>query len=294
MELTENESLKLINKTFKEIGKMYSTPKVMSLVPDGLLTVKEEHPRTFSSMNFVWKIISDLPSKHYGLMNKQQAIRFTRVVKQRILRVLDKNIDFITMGMTKYERSAFDTRINDTFLANLTNKVEELTLKYKITDKDLYIDTPALIKKYIVLNHEFGSPDNAPSSNYAPVTDRQYKEVFKFNIVEKSINEFKVDMDGIDEADKSKYKEDDTHDILWTISAIRSEYLELFTHRIYLIQEKNYNTEISALNKEMLQGYKDRLINVRKNAHNPKIGKSRSFTQKNMTNNKQESKTSRS
>jgi hypothetical protein len=295
MEDTPQEYMKLINKSFKQIGKMHSTPKIMSFTTDGLSTVKEEHPGTFSSMNFVWSMITQLPGKYYGLMSKQQAIRFIRVAKQRVLKVIDVNIDFITWGLSQYERSAFDRRINETFITNLTEKMDELTKKYHITDKDLYRDNPAIMKKYMVLNHTFGSsPENAPSSNYTPITDRQYKEVFKFNTVGKAINEFRVDMDGIDEADKVKYTEDDTPDIIWTLNAIKNEYLELFKQRIYTIEEKNYSKEIAPLNKEMLKRYKERLDDIRKSAHNPKIGKSRSFTQKNTYNSgKPENKVSR-
>ena len=293
MEQKPEDYLKFIDKTFKQIGKMYSTPKIMTFLADGKNYSKEEHPKTFSSMNFVWKIITELPGKYYTLMNKQQSIRFIRVVKQRILRVLDKNIDFITINFSKHDRSAFDKKLNESFIENLTTKINELTKKHNITDKDLYIDNPAIVKRAMVLNHKPGtSPNDEPSSNYKSNIDLQYKEAYRYNIIGSNITGFNVDMDRLDDDDKSKYKEDDTPDILWTISTLKSEYETLFTQRIYMIPEKNYDTDISELNKELLKKYKERLDDIRKSAHNPRLKKSRSrntFTKKNTNNSRNSS-----
>jgi hypothetical protein len=283
--------MKFIDKSFKQIGKMYSTPKIMTFLADGQTYSKEEHPKTFSSMNFAWKIITELPGKYYVLMNKQQSIRFIRVVKQRILRVLDTNIDFITINLSQHERSAFDKKINKSFIENLTTKINELTKKHNITDKDLYIDNPAIVKRAMVLNHKPGtSPNDEPSSNYKSNIDLQYKEAYLYNIIGSNITGFKVDMDRLDDDDKSKYKEDDTPDILWTISTLKGEYETLFTQRIYMIPESKYDTDISELNKELLKKYKERLDGIRKSANNPKLKRSRNtFTKKNTNNSKNNS-----
>jgi hypothetical protein len=268
MVLTNKDCIQLINNTFNQIGKICSTPKIMSFMTDGKTYVKEEHPGTFSSMNFVLKIIKDLPFKCYHLMNKQQAIRFVRVVKQRILRVLDIHIDFITINLSKEERNIFNKRENEKFIEQLTKRIQELTNKYKFTDSDLYIDNPALLKKNMALMNPDGSlPQNSPSPDYKPITNLQYKEVYRSDIVKSSITNFRIAMDDLDTEDKSKYKEDDTHDILWTIGDIKNEYYTLFTQHIYALSEDKYDTEITKLIKEHLKNYRERLIGIRKSAN---------------------------
>ena len=81
----------IINKRFNQIGKPYSKPRVMSFMADGETQELEEPKNTFSSMNFALKLImEELPGKYYVLMTKPQAIRFIRVVKQRIFKTLNK------------------------------------------------------------------------------------------------------------------------------------------------------------------------------------------------------------
>lgn len=259
----------LINKRFDQIGKLCSTPKIMTFMTDGKTYAKEEHPSTFSSMNFVWKIISELPMKHYLLMNKQQAIRFIRVVKQRLLKVLDIPVDFYTMNLTKIERKTFDQRENKKFIEDLTKRLQDLTDKYKITDMDLYIDNPAILKRDMALKRPDGSlPQNAPSREYRPITNLQYKEVYHSDIVKDSISDFKIEMDILDDEDKTKYKEEDTLDILWTIGDLKTEYATLFHQHVYALLEKNYNTEIVKLQKSHLKTYRERLVEIRKSANN--------------------------
>jgi hypothetical protein len=268
MVLTTKDAINLINKRFNEIGKICTTPKIMSFMTDGKTYVKEEHPSTFSSMNFVLKLLNELPFKHYLLMNKQQAIRFIRVVKQRILRVLDIHIDFITINLSKEERHIFDKRENEKFIEQLTKRIQDLTNKYKFTDSDLYIDNPALLKKNMALTNPNGSlPKNSPSPEYKPITNLQYKEVYRSDIVKSSITDFKIAMDDLDEKDKKKYKEDDTPDISWTISDLKLEYSTLFTEHIYALSEDKYNTEIIKLRNKHLKKYSERLIGIRKSAN---------------------------
>ena len=269
MVLKTKDYVNLINKTFDQIGKLCSTPKIMTFMTDGKTYSKEEHPSTYSSMNFVWKIISELPMKHYLLMNKQQSIRFIRVVKQRLLKVLDIHVDFYTSNLTKVERKTFDQRENKKFIEDLTKRIQDLTDKYKITDMDLYIDNPAILKKDMAIKRPDGSlPQNAPSPDYKPITNLQYKEVYHSDVVKASIAEFKIDMDNLDDEDKTKYKEDDTLDILWTINDLKNEYLTLYNQHVYALLEKNYNTEIVKLQKSHLKKYRERLVDIRKSANN--------------------------
>jgi len=101
----DEDYIKVINKRFNHIGKPYSKPKTMAFMADGEIQELEEPDNIFTSMNCVWKLImDDLPGKYYVLMNKQQAIRFIRVVKQRILQVLNNNIDFINIHLSKDEK----------------------------------------------------------------------------------------------------------------------------------------------------------------------------------------------
>ena len=268
MVLKTKDYVNLINKTFDQIGKLCSTPKIMTFMTDGKTYSKEEHPSTFSSMNFVWKIISELPMKHYLLMNKQQAIRFIRVVKQRLLKVIDIPVDFYTLSLTKVERKKFDQRENKKFIDDLTKRIQDLTDKYKITDMDLYIDNPAILKREMAIKRLNGSlPQNVPSSDYRPITNLQYKEIYHSDIVKTSIAEFKIEMDKLDDEDKTKYKQDDTLDILWTIGDLKTEYSTLYSQRVYAIPETNYNTEIEKLQKSHLNKYNERLVDIRKSAH---------------------------
>ena len=123
MEPTDEDYIKMINKTFNKIGNPYSKPKTMAFMADGETQELEEPDGTFTSMNYVWKLINDNPGKKHVLMNKQQAIRFIRVAKQRILKILNTDIDFINIHLSKDERRAFDTKTNGRFIEKLTKKL---------------------------------------------------------------------------------------------------------------------------------------------------------------------------
>jgi hypothetical protein len=149
-QLTEDDYIKKINKRFNQIGTPYSKPKTMAFMADGETQELEEPDNTFTSMNFVWKIIMEHPGKNYVLMNKEQAIRFIRVAKQRILKILNNDIDFINIHLSKDERRAFDKKTNSKFIEKLTNRIRDVAAKYNITDEDLYRDTPKILQTHIV------------------------------------------------------------------------------------------------------------------------------------------------
>ena len=295
MEPTDDDYIKLINKTFIRIGQSYSKPKTMSFMADGETQELEEPDKTFSSMNFVWKIIHEIPAKKYVLMNKQQSIRFIRVVKQRILKVLNTDIDFINIHLSKDERRAFDTKSNGRFIEKITNRTRDVEKKYNITDTDLYADTPKVLQKHIVskmyekpyVPNESGppspmynpmlEPNYVPSSNYVPspnyVPSSNYV-VDNNSAVQKHISFFEDEMNLIDTEDKEKYKETDTPDILSNISRLKKEFLIKFKHEITMIHEQYYDKEVKALHDELIHFYTERLTTIRKSAHfkyNPKF-----------------------
>ena len=264
----DEDYIKIINKRFNHIGKPYSKPKTMAFMADGEIQELEEPDNIFTSMNCVWKLImDDLPGKHYVLMNKQQAIRFIRVVKQRILQVLNNNIDFINIHLSKDERKAFNKKTNARFIYKLTNRIRDVTDKYNITDEDLYKDNPPILKKYIDSKmyekpYEF-NPLNSPSPEYHP-NSPQYNIS---NFILTDIAEFRVEMDDIDEADKKLHEQDDTPEIIHKIARLKKEFLYLFTRDIHLILEPYYDKEVKLLQNELLQFYHERLKGIRRSAH---------------------------
>ena len=128
-QITENDYINQMNKRFNQIGTPYSKPKTMAFMADGETQELEEPDNTFTSMNYVWKVINENPGKNYVLMNKEQAIRFIRVVKQRILKILNTDIDFINIHLSKDERKAFDTKTNGRFIEKLTNRIRDIAAK---------------------------------------------------------------------------------------------------------------------------------------------------------------------
>jgi len=287
MELTDDDYIKLINKTFIRIGQSYSKPKTMAFMADGETQELEEPDKTFTSMNFVWKIIHEIPGKKNVLMNKQQAIRFIRVVRQRILKILNTDIDFINIHLSKDERRAFDTKSNGRFIEKISNRIRDVEKKYNITDTDLYADTPKVLQKHIVAkmyeNPYALNQSGPPSPMYNPMLEPNYVPnyvpspnyvVENHSLIEKHISFFEDEMNLIDTEDKEKYKETDTPDILSNIARLKKEFLIKFKHEINMIHEHYYDKEVKALQDELIQFYTERLTSIRKSAHfkyNPKF-----------------------
>ena len=267
MESTDEDYIKMINKTFNKIGHAYSKPKTMAFMADGETQELEEPDGTFTSMNFVWKLIMELLGKKLLLMNKQQAIRFIRVAKQRILKILNTDIDFINIHLSKDERRAFDTKTNGRFIEKLTNRIRDVEKKYNITDADLYADTPKVLQKHIKENPYVPSPDYAP--NYVPSPNYVAPNN---SILKKHV--FEDEMNLIDTEDEEKYTEKDTPDILDNISKVKKEFLTKFNHEITMIPEQYYDKEVKVLMDELIHFYTERLSSIRKSAHfkyNPKF-----------------------
>ena len=262
----------IINKRFNQIGKPYSKPRVMSFMADGETQELEEPKNTFSSMNFVLKLIMDeLPGKHYVLMNKEQAIRFIRVAKQRILKTLNNNIDFINIHLSKPERAAFDIKKNGRFIEKLTHRLSDIEAKYGITDADLYRDTPAIIQKY--MNNPLANSPEYKASNspeYKASNSPEYKVVSHSAIIDKDIGEFHIKLEEIDEEDKEKHslkQEVDNPVIVQSIDSLKEEFIDSFTRKIHLILEYSYDEEVKKLKSELIQYYTERLVGIRNSAH---------------------------
>jgi hypothetical protein len=263
MEPTDEDYIKIINKAFNKIGQLYSKPKTMAFMADGETQELEEPDGTFSSMNFVWKLIMELPGKKYLLMNKEQSIRFIRIVKQRILKVLNNEIDFINIHLSRVERRAFNKKTNGRFIEKLTNKLSDIAAKYNITDEDLLADTPMIVKLYVPSPHEpsppyESSPPHEPSSEYEAVDD---------SILIRNIHQFEDEMNLIDIEDEEKYKEKDTPDILSNIARLKKEFLIKFKHEINMIPKQYYDKEVKTLMDKFIQFYTERLTDIRKSAH---------------------------
>ena len=290
MDPNDEKHIKFINKTFNRIGQSYSKPKTMAFMADGETQELEEEDKTFTSMNFVWKIIMEIPGKYYALMNKQQAIRFIRIVKQRILKILNIDIDFINIHLSKVERKAFDTKTNGRFIEKITNRIRDIEKKYNITDAELYADTPKVLQHHIVAKmyekpyvpNESGppspmynpmlEPNYVPSSNYVPSPNYV---ATNHSAVQKHISFFEDEMNLIDTEDKERYNEkEDTPDILSNIARLKREFLLKFKHEINMIHEQYYDKEVKALHDELIHFYTERLTTIRKSAHfkyNPKF-----------------------
>ena len=279
MEPTDEDYIKMINKTFNKIGNPYSKPKTMAFMADGETQELEEPDGTFTSMNYVWKLINDNPGKKHVLMNKQQAIRFIRVAKQRILKILNTDIDFINIHLSKDERRAFDTKTNGRFIEKLTNRIRDVEKKYNITDADLYADTPNVLQKHIAAklyvpneSDPMYNPILEPSPNYVPSSN--YVAPNHSAVVKQNVSSFEDEMNLIDIEDKEKYTEKDTPDILTNIARVKREFLVKFKHEINMIYEQYYDKEIKTLTDELIQFYTERLTSIRKSAHfkyNPKF-----------------------
>jgi hypothetical protein len=258
----------IINKRFNQIGKPYSKPRVMAFMADGETQEIEEPKNTFSSMNFVLKLImEELPGKYYVLMTKPQAIRFIRVVKQRILKTLNNNIDFINIHLSKPERAVFDIKKNGRFIEKLTHRLRDVEAKYSITDADLYRDTPAIIKKYL------DTPNNpllANSPEYKATNSPEYKVASHSDIVEKDITDFQIKLEEIDEEDKEKHaakQEVDTPAIEQSIDSLKIEFLDLFIPKIKNLFEQYYAADLKELKETLIQHYTERLVGIRNSAH---------------------------
>jgi len=215
--------------------------------------------------------MEELPGKYYVLMTKPQAIRFVRVVKQRILKTLNNNIDFINIHLSKPERAVFDIKKNGKFIEKLTHRLSDIEAKYGITDADLYRDTPAIIQKYMN-NPLANSPEYKASKSpeYKASNSPEYRVVSHSAIIDKDIGEFHIKLEEIDEEDKEKHslkQEVDNPVIVQSIDSLKEEFIDSFTYKIHLILEYSYDEEVKKLKRELIQYYTERLVGIRNSAH---------------------------
>lgn len=279
-QFSDDDYIKIYNKKFKKIGNAYSSKKtkMMAFMKDGIQEL-EEPAKTYTSLNFAWEIIMDWPGKSYVLMSRPQAIRFIRVVKQRILKVLDTDIPFINED--------YSPVLTERFIQKLTNRIRDITAKYNITDSDLYRDNPKMLQAYIVddmykkpyVPNESSPPSpmydpnlNEPSPEYKVAQSLQVAQglptvVQHSDIVKTNISEFQLDMEEIDEQDKSIYTEEDTPMILDSIASLKKEFLDKFTYKINGFFEQTYKEELEQLMSESIKHYTERLVGIRRAAH---------------------------
>ena len=302
-QLTEDDYIKQINKRFNQIGTPYSKPKTMAFMADGETQELEEPDNTFTSMNYVWKVINENPGKTYVLMNRDQAIRFIRVVKQRILKILNTDIDFINIHLSKDERRAFDKKTNAKFIEKMTNRIRDVAAKYNITDEDLYRDTPKILQHHIVakMYEKPYVPDDAESSPmyYPGEPSPEYKaeqELPKKKVLQRvmpkprvsrkqkvtptvvlhsdkvstNISEFQLEMEEIDENDKETHslkQEEDTPVITQRVISLKKEFLDKFTTQVYDLFERDYDIDVKELNSKLIKEYTWLLVGIRNSAH---------------------------
>ena len=277
-QLTVDDYIKKINKRYKQIGTLYSKPKTMSFMADGETQELEEPDKTFTSMNFAFKLIMELPGKYLVLMNKEQAIRFVRVVKQRILKTLNTDIDFINLHLSKDERKAFIGKINGEFIQKLTNRIRDVVDKHNITDEDLIKDNPPILKRYIVPQVEM--PYVPDVLKHADLSNDEYKVSTDESIdIEKDIENFQVEMDFLDDEDKAKYTEDDAEEIRRSIVRLKNEFLSNFTYEVNHLFQQTYKEDLEELFNKSIKLYTERLGDIRK----PKFEYSLNFNPYNKT-----------
>jgi hypothetical protein len=262
-QLTDADYIKKINKRYKQIGTPYAKPKTMAFMADGETQELEEPDGTFTSMNFAFKLIMELPGKYLVLMNKEQAIRFVRVVKQRILKSLNNDIDFINLHLSKDERKAFIGKINDVFIQKLTNRIRDVVDKHNITNEDLIEDNPPILKRYIVTQVNMPyvpdvlAPDDLSNDEYKVSTNESID-------IEKDIEVFQVEMEFLDDEDKAKYTEEDTEDIRRSIVRLKNEFLSKFTYEVNHFFQQTYKEELDELFNKSIRLYTERLGDIRK------------------------------
>lgn len=165
---TNEEYQQKIHEFFDMIGDDYDKPIDMIYIiknPSASNSVNsnddveeeyEEPEKTFTSMNFVWKIIWEIPPNMFKFMTRPEQIRFIRLAKQRILKTLNTHIDFVSRDLgaknTASKKLAATQRasLNDeTFKRKLSKKIDKLMDENKITDKELYEDNDTLLQTYI-------------------------------------------------------------------------------------------------------------------------------------------------
>lgn len=165
---TNEEYQQKIHEYFDMIGDEYDKPIDMIYIiknpsasnsinsNDDVEEEYEEPEKTFTSMNFVWKIIWEIPPNMFKFMTRPEQIRFIRLAKQRILKTLNTHIDFVSRDLgaknTASKNLAATQRasLNDeTFKSKLSKKIDKLMNENKITDKELYEDNDTLLQTYI-------------------------------------------------------------------------------------------------------------------------------------------------
>ena len=319
---TNEEYQEKIHEYFGMIGDDYDKPIDMIYIiknPSASNSVNsnddveeeyEEPEKTFTSMNFVWKIIWEIPPNMFKFMTRPEQIRFIRVAKQRILKTLNTNIDFVSRDLGAKDKESKElaatqrASLNDEeFKRKLSKKIDKLVDENKIKNKELYEDNDSLLQTYI------DGPKSLPTPKGKKVTKSvaaepvivakpvrvkkpppkprvakpKVKAIEPVPMVEpvafvepvnklseykkNSIAEFQIEMDELDEADKLKYKEEDTPEILSGIDALKNEFLNKFTRELNMIFEQDYDKEVQQLLATQLQFYAERLQDFRKQAH---------------------------
>ena len=163
---TNEEYQEKIHEYFGMIGDDYDKPIDMIYIiknpsasnnsNDDVEEEYEEPEKTFTSMNFVWKIIWEIPPDMFKFMNRPEKIRFIRVAKQRILKTLNTNIDFVSRDLGAKDKASKElaatqraSLINEEFKRKLSKKIDKLITDNKITTKELYKDNDSLLQTYI-------------------------------------------------------------------------------------------------------------------------------------------------
>jgi hypothetical protein len=320
--LTDSEYKEKIHEYFGMIGEDYDHSITMIYTtknPSASNSVNsneeleqefEEPEDTFSSMNFVWKIIWEIPPNMFPFMTRPEKIRFVRVAKQRILKTLNTHIDFVSkdLGATNIESKKLAAMqrasLNDTEFKNiLSNKIDKLVSDNKITDKELYEDNDSLLQTYIdrpktlkpllptpkgkkvaktavkpknVVVALNAKPKPKPKPRVAKSRTSKAKNVVVpvnrlYGIRQDFIMEFRIEMDEIDDADKLLHNKEDTPEILSKIDAFKNEYLNKFTSEL---NSEDDDTQYSELRTKQLHLFAERLQDIRKEAYpvyNPQI-----------------------
>jgi hypothetical protein len=187
---TNEEYQQKIHEYFGMIGDDYDKPIDMIYIiknpsasnnsNDDIEEEYEEPEKTFTSMNFVWKIIWEIPPDMFKFMTRPEKIRFIRVAKQRILKTLNTNIDFVSKDLGAKDKASKElaamqrASLNDEeFKKILSKKIDNLiaTSEPKIKNKELYEDNDSLLQTYI------DGPKSLPTPKGKKVTKSVAKKV---------------------------------------------------------------------------------------------------------------------
>ena len=124
---TKEEKYKTsINGWFQYIGKKYDKTLIMSYKLNNGSIIYVEPLNTFTSLNFVIKILTKIPEKYYiKLLTKKQAIVFIRVVQQYLTRRRNQYIRFIDPTNIPDEYAQSNEAMWSTEKDNINDKLEK-------------------------------------------------------------------------------------------------------------------------------------------------------------------------